>query len=56
MVDKDKEKRDLESGDNPAEREKLSGNQNKKEDTKEKEQRDLESGDNPEERERTTGK
>lgn len=54
MTDKEKEKRDLESGDNPEEREKSSGTTESEK--KEKKERDLESGDNPEERERTSDK
>lgn len=54
MTDKEKEKRDLESGDNPAEREKIS--KSKKTEKEEKKDRDLESGDNPEEREQTSEK
>ncbi len=54
MTDKEKEKRDLESGDNPEEREK-SSETTKGHETGKKE-RDLESGDNPEERERTSEK
>ncbi|MFW5830600.1 MAG: hypothetical protein ACOC1D_01285 [Prolixibacteraceae bacterium] len=53
MADKEKEKRDLESGDNPAERETTSAPRKGKKEGEEK--RDLESGDNPEERESTTG-
>ena len=53
---KEKEQRDLESGDNPEERARTS--RREKEKTKEKGsgQRDLESGDNPSERERTSNK
>lgn len=52
MVDKEKENQDLESGDNPAERETTSAPRKGKEEKKE--ERDLESGDNPEEREKSS--
>ncbi len=49
------EKRDLESGDNPAEREKIVREKDKNP-KKDPGERDLESGDNPEEREQISGK
>lgn len=52
--DKSKEQRDLESGDNPTERERTSDTTKEKQQESE-DQKDLESGDNPSERERSSG-
>ncbi len=51
-----KDQRDLESGDNPEERKKISGKVEKKQEKQNNSQRDLESGDNPEERAKIAGK
>lgn len=56
MEENKKNKRDLESGDNPEERKKMAGKGIKKEEKQKNGQRDLESGDNPEEREKIAGK
>ncbi len=60
MIDKNKHKadkqRDLESGDNPAERSRISGSGKRSHEGNKNEERDLESGDNPEERRRISGK
>ncbi len=57
MMGENKSKqRDLESGDNPEERKKISGKAAKKQEKQNNSQRDLESGDNPEEREKMSGK
>ena len=52
--EKETEQRDLESGDNPEERERLGRGKIKKSMEDDNVQHDLESGDNPEERERTS--
>lgn len=56
MAEHKNKERDLESGDNPQERSKISGKVEKKKEGQNKGQKDLESGDNPAERRRGSGK
>lgn len=56
MAENKNKQRDLESGDNPEERKKMSGKVGGSQDKQKGGQKDLESGDNPEERKRTAQK